>query len=157
MRLYIVRHGEAEGQRSTDAARVLTERGRQQVSDLWQRLGSEGITPRRVWCSPYLRARQTAERLISCFPGVALEEWPDLTPEGDPQRVIDGLTARGIADNCVLVSHMPMVSLLTALLTGGERYPFPLAGVACIDLEAPISGCGRLLWLVSPESKARSE
>lgn len=151
MRLYIVRHGEAEGQRTSDAARALTRYGEQQVSDLWQRLAAQGIRPGKVLCSPFVRARQTAERLVACFPGLAIEEWPEITPEGEVQQVIAGLAARGMAESWVLVSHMPLVSLLTAALTDGERYAFPLAGVACIDLEAPLAGAGRLLWLVSPE------
>jgi phosphohistidine phosphatase len=150
MRLYIVRHGEAERQLSTDAARALTVRGAEEVSALWTVLSARGIAPTRLINSPFVRARQTADLIAQRFPDVPREEWSVITPEGEPAQVIAELDRQGMADGWMLVSHMPLVDLLCGALTGGERCPFPVGSVACVELEAPLAAAGRLLWLQAP-------
>ncbi|MDF1629322.1 MAG: phosphohistidine phosphatase SixA [Alcanivoracaceae bacterium] len=150
MRLYIVRHGEAEGQTTTDQARALTLRGRQDVAQLWQALSQRGITPSRLISSPYVRARQTADIIAASCPHVARAEMSSISPDGEPAQVIEELVALGVDDGWTLVSHMPFVDLLCGLLVDGQRYPFPVGSVACVDVDVMAPGGGRLLWLRSP-------
>ncbi|MEE4249416.1 MAG: phosphohistidine phosphatase SixA [Alcanivoracaceae bacterium] len=150
MRLYIVRHGEAEGQITTDQARSLTPRGTEDVAQLWDALAQRGVTPSRLISSPYVRARQTADIIAARFPQVARAEMDSITPDGEPAEVIDELFRLGASDGWTLVSHMPFVDLLCGLLVDGQRYPFPVGSVACIELEVLAVGSGRLLWLRSP-------
>ena len=88
MRLYIVRHGEAQPRAATDAARPLTERGRQSVSTLWQALSSEGLTPVMLAVSPYVRAQQTADIIAGYYPGIGRQTCDCITPDDDPARVL---------------------------------------------------------------------
>ena len=150
MRLYIVRHGEAEGQLTTDQARALTPRGREDVEQLWEALAQRGVRPSRLISSPYVRARQTADIIAARFPQVARAEMDSITPDGEPEQVIDELLSLGAGDGWTLVSHMPFVDLLCSSLVAGQRCSFPVGSVACVELEVLAAGGGRLLWLRSP-------
>lgn len=150
MRLYIVRHGEAERQITTDDARGLTVRGRKDVATLWENLADRGVRPSRLLSSPYVRARQTADIIAERFPGVARAELGMITPEGDPVAVLAELERIGGQDGWTLVSHMPFVDLFCGTLTDGGRYPFQVGAVACLDLDALVPGAGRLRWLIGP-------
>ena len=150
MRLYIVRHGEAEGQITTDQARALTPRGREDVAQLWDALAQRGIAPSRLISSPYIRARQTADIIAARFPQVARAEMDSITPDGGPEAVVEELLRLGVGDGWTLVSHMPFVDLLCGWLVDGQRYPFPVGSVACVELEVLAACGGRLLWLRSP-------
>ena len=150
MRLYIVRHGEAERQITTDEDRALTARGREDVASLWEDLAERGVRPSRLLSSPYVRARQTADIIAGRFPGVVRAELGMITPEGDPQAVLAELERLGGQDSWTLVSHMPFVDLLCGTATDGGRYPFQVGAVACVDMEALLPGAGRLRWLIAP-------
>lgn len=150
MRLYIVRHGEAERQITTDDARALTARGREDVASLWDNLAERGVRPSRLLSSPYVRARQTADIIAERFPGVARAELGMITPEGDPLAVLAELERIGAQDSWTLVSHMPFVDLLCGAATDGGRYPFQVGAVACVDMEGLLPGAGRLRWLIGP-------
>ena len=149
MRIYVVRHGEAEGMVSTDAERRLTVPGRQQVLDIWRALRDQGVRPTTLVSSPYVRARQTATAIAEVFPELQPVIRPELTPDGSTGRVLSWLGDLPTLEGLVLVSHMPLVSLLTADLTDGAHTTFPVACVACIDLEVVARHAGRLLWLKS--------
>jgi len=150
MRLYIVRHGEAERQLTTDDARALTARGREDVAAVWESLAERGVRPSRLLSSPYVRAAQTADIIAARFPGIARAESGMITPEGDPAQVLAELDRIGAQDGWTLVSHMPFVDLFCGSLTDGGRYPFPVGAVACLDLDALVPGAGRLRWLIGP-------
>lgn len=153
MRLYIARHGEAQSSAPSDEQRCLTERGSEDVAALWQQLHAEGVTPTRLIVSPYVRAQQTAEQIAACYPGIGTQDCGLITPDDSPSAVVDWLASQQEAlDGWVLVSHMPLVAALTGLLTEGvgARAPFAVGTVACIDLEVPCAGGGRLLWQRSP-------
>lgn len=152
VRLYIVRHGEAEAKAASDALRNLTPRGRAEVSEIWRSLASEGVVVRRIVHSPYARAVQTAAEVAAFYPGAGLEVSELITPDESVAPVIDWLAAQPGLDGCVLVSHMPLVASLTGALTegGAVRVPFSVGTVACIDLEVAAVAGGRLRWMRSP-------
>src|SRR5690606_22366786 len=115
-----------------------------------QVLAERGVAPSRLISSPYVRARQTADIIAARFPQVTRFELDSITPDGEPAEVIEELARLGVDDDWTLVSHMPFVDLLCGLLVDGQRYPFPVGSVACIELEVMAAGGGRLLWLCSP-------
>lgn len=154
MHLYIVRHGEAERETASDAQRALTARGGDEVKRLWTELCGSQPVPARIVSSSLLRARQTARIVADVYgAGLVPEESALLIPEAVPEQTLAWLAAQPDLDGWVLVSHMPLVALLTGLLVEGpgERYPFAVGSVACLDLEVACPGGARLLWLRAPE------
>lgn len=152
MRLYIVRHGEAEPATGADAQRPLTERGRRDVRALWQALAARGETPGKIISSPYVRAAQTAAEIAAVFNTQVARSSDLLVPEARPQDVFDWLLSEPLRDGTLLVSHMPLVSLLVGrLVDGGDaRVPMSVGAVALLDIEVPVAAGGRLVWLRSP-------
>lgn len=151
MKIWILRHGQAEPMASSDPERSLTERGRRELGAVAQLLLSEPLDT--ILASPYRRAQQTAELVsqrIAHRKGVATAAW--LTPDDDPRQVLDFLAERG-ERNLLLVSHQPLVSQVISLLVDGHRsghYPMPTGGMACIEADFPAAGLGQLLLLTSP-------
>lgn len=152
MRLYLCRHGEAVAQAPTDAERPLTERGRLEVMALWQDLRDEGVRMERLIASPYRRAQQTALCIARAFGGREQETCGYLVPEARPEDFLDWLIRQPERDHTVLVSHMPLVALLTAQWIGEptERPAFRVATVAALDVEVAAPGGARLLWMRGP-------
>lgn len=152
MRLYIVRHGEAEPRAPTDAERHLTARGRAAVEMLWYNLANEGLLPAKLVASPYARARQTADCIAHQFPGVDRRICDLLVPDGSAEAVLAWLAEQGNISDWVLVSHMPLVAALTGLMTEGlgSRGAFGVGTVACLDVEVLAPAGSRLLWQRGP-------
>ncbi|MCH8543249.1 MAG: phosphohistidine phosphatase SixA [Alcanivorax sp.] len=165
MRLYVVRHGEAERQVTTDEARALTANGRDGVRRLWQALTAEGECPARLYTSPYVRARQTAAEIADICRLPVTGTCDLLVPDGQPQRVLDwllGLTMQppvatgsepaDIDAPLVLVSHMPLVAHLVGQLCEGPsaRLPMGVGAVAALDVEVAAIAGARLAWLRAP-------
>lgn len=92
MKLWILRHGEAESQVRTDAERNLTEHGRAEVLRSAARLIGQPLDA--IIASPYTRAQQTAQLVREALgfePDIDTVPW--LTPEGDPRQVLATSTA----------------------------------------------------------------
>ena len=151
MKIWILRHGQAEGLAPSDELRALTEEGREEAYLVATQLADQPIDA--ILASPYLRAQQTADivqKQLQLRWGVATAGW--LTPDDDPRRVLDFLAERA-EQNLLLVSHQPLVGQLISLLIDGNRaghYPMPTAGLACVELDIPAAGLGLLRLLTSP-------
>lgn len=151
MKIWILRHGQAQGLATSDAQRALTEKGRAEARLMATQLVGQGIDA--ILASPYVRAQETAQVVqeqLQLRRGVATAAW--LTPDDDPRQVLDFLAERP-QGNVLLVSHQPLVSQLISLLVEGNRaghYPMPTAGLACIELDLPAAGLGRLQVLTRP-------
>ncbi len=154
MKLFIVRHGEAEPQRSDDEARLLTPHGEAQVGALWDTLCDKGVKVQRIVASPFKRTQQTAGLIQARYPQLTIETQPCLLSEGDPHAVFDWLNAQPQENGLLLVSHMPLVAILTGMLTdcASARLPFVPGMVACLDLEVAAIAGARLRWCISPET-----
>ncbi|WP_168016954.1 phosphohistidine phosphatase SixA [Halomonas salinarum] len=155
--LWIMRHGEAASGRP-DAERTLTEAGRRESAAMadWlaQRLVDEGLATPRVLASPYRRAQQTATLMAERL-GVAVETLPLITPDDPVGPILDWLidTQEQTPGPLLLVSHMPLVGVLTAQLTDGSRAPglgFPTAAIARLESDVFAAGCARLIGLEAP-------
>ncbi len=125
MRLYVLRHAEAEDKRPglKDADRRLTKRGHAQAkaaADLFRgRSIPADIRPEKILSSPAARARETAEPV-----GAALR----LTVEFEPRLGLDcgeddaldlvGDLLDASEEACVLVGHNPTLEDLVGALGG---------------------------------------
>jgi phosphohistidine phosphatase len=129
MRLYLVRHAEAE-QGEPDELRRLTPSGRAAARALGERLAA-GETLDSVLASPLLRARETADEIARAA-GVEAEPDDRLAPGATAEDVLAAVAGRG--DGVVVVGHQPDCGRVAAELSGREEPRFPPAGMVVIDL-----------------------
>lgn len=139
MKLFIMRHGEA-GRHAQDDQRELTDVGRQQVARVAAQLAESDSRPELIWCSPLVRARQTAA-IVAERLNCPVKEKLFITPDDDPARCLDALLA-STTSPLLLVSHMPLVGVLTSLLTDGHRRGAAFMTAQAVLLSMPIVGPG---------------
>ncbi len=134
MKLLLLRHAEAEPRAASDAQRELTARGRAQVVQTAEWLRGQGWSNLRIVASPYQRAQQTAIIMQEGLGG-HLETLDGLTPEQDVRALCRWL-AKQESEQLLLVSHMPLLGVLSTWLEQGvlESSPFALAEVRLLDL-----------------------
>lgn len=141
MKLWLLRHGEAEPRAATDAERPLTRNGRQEVLHAAARLAGRSL--QGIIASPYLRAQQSAELVREALDySGAIITLPWLTPESDPREALAHLAEREEGE-LLLVTHNPFVGELAGLLLHGHRQQ-PLAmgtaSLAELDGAMPLAG-----------------
>ncbi|WP_028670035.1 phosphohistidine phosphatase SixA [Saccharospirillum impatiens] len=145
MILYLLRHGEAEpyGRAVDDASRALVTSGRQAVS----RVATELSPVEAVYCSPYLRARQTADLVLSASGQATYQLNQGLTPDSSVAALLswlDTLTEQSV----LLVAHNPLLSSLASQLTGMPGgVALGTATLVCLDVSDFTPGGTSLLWL----------
>lgn len=164
MTLYLLRHGIAEDRAAPgikkDADRVLTAEGRQKVRRLAKALGRLEVQFDRIFSSPYLRARQTAELVAGASAqGPKVELWEELTPDGDALALIARLKQlKPVPGHVLLVGHEPYLSgLASLLLTGTPELSLTLkkAGLCVLTATTLRPGrCATLEWLLAPRHLA---
>lgn len=151
MQVLIMRHGEASFHAESDAARNLTDRGREQTAKMAVWLRTKIAHFDRVLVSPYIRAQQTLDVFKAEFPLPAasdIDVLSELTPGGDPQQTIEYLMALAEdgVDSVLIVSHLPLVGYLVADLCPGVYPPmFSTSAVACVSMDTGEGG-GKLEW-----------
>ena len=132
MRVYLVRHGQAEpGQ--PDDLRPLTPRGREQARLVALHLDAEQAPPDAVVSSPLLRARETAEEIGRAF-GVEAEVDERLAPGATPEDLRAAVAGRG--QTVVAIGHEPDCGRAAAELGGGEERPFAAGETRFLDMPA---------------------
>ena len=149
MKIWILRHGEAESHARRDAERELTAHGREQVLHSAALLIGQPLDS--ILVSPYVRAQQTAElvrKALGFTSGLITVPW--LTPESEPKFAVSKLPDSG---NVLLVSHQPFVGELISLLVHGHvRQPQPMQTASLVELEGewPLAGSMTLLGVHHP-------
>ncbi|BAP45602.1 phosphohistidine phosphatase SixA [Pseudomonas sp. 21LCFQ02] len=145
MKLWVLRHGQAQHQARSDAERELTAEGRQQVRSSARHLEGRGL--QRILVSPYVRAQQTADVLqgvlTADIPRVTVD-W--LTPDVRPDEALRQIAALEL-DEVLLVSHQPLVGSLIGLLVHGsvqDAEPMNTASLAQLDGEFVLAGALQL-------------
>lgn len=144
IRLYLMRHGEAE-LGVEDFKRQLTAFGCRQAVEQAKALLQAGQLPAAVRASPLVRAQQTAALVVEELQGGLVVETDEyLAGGGEPRIVMEHLEKVLTADDSVmLVTHQPLVSRLIYYLTG-EEVGMATAAVAVVDLEVMAESCGEL-------------
>ena len=158
MDLYLIRHAEALaiGERgiTNDEERPLSEHGELEAKSAALALAARGVVLDRLYTSPLLRARQTAEILMHNWarPELTLETCDHLVPSGKSRKLSKFLLKQG-AEKVGLVGHMPQLGDFAAWLLGNKKVQIDLAkaGVALVTCgDLPGKGHGSLQWLVTP-------
>jgi phosphohistidine phosphatase len=153
MKVYFLRHGKADRSQwdGDDDARPLTAEGEEAMRREAKTLRALGVAPDVIVTSPLVRARRTAE-IVGDELGLAgrLVEDDRLAPGFDLRRLEQVLAAHGSAGAVMVVGHEPDFSETIAELIGGGDVVMKKGGLARVDVTAPASGGGRLVWLLTP-------
>lgn len=153
MLVTFLRHATAEdrGLTASDEGRALVKKGREQVQRVAEFCRRNALLPAALYCSPLLRAQQTATLLQSRLPGCPVVNRGDwLSPGAGVERVVaelQALEAEGFND-VWLIGHEPDISLLLAALLGvsPDILMIKKASLTRIDVDFA-SGCSaRLMW-----------
>ena len=120
MKLYLLRHAEAENEASSDPARRLTPRGVEQARVVGRFCARTGIEPELVLYSPFIRAEQTARAFAEGWPPGArtLQPAPFAASGMDPATALLELRAFERFRSVMLVGHQPDLGLLASSLLG---------------------------------------
>ncbi|KPX25554.1 phosphohistidine phosphatase SixA [Pseudomonas ficuserectae] len=145
MKVWVLRHGEAQSRARSDAERELTAHGREEVLKSAVHLSDKSV--QRIIVSPYVRAQQTAELVRQSLgfndPVVTV---PWLTPDSSPREVLLQLDKLGV-DEVLLVSHQPLVGELIGVLAHGspqQAEPMSTASLAELEGEFVLAGAMQL-------------
>lgn len=154
MKIFIMRHGQASFEGQSDAERELTEQGGLEARLMASWMEKMEYSPDIVWVSPFVRARQTYQGILTKLDIEKNMQTLDMiTPSGDAKSVrdlIDGEIESSECQQLLIVSHMPFVSYLVAELTQQQSAPiFQTAGVCEIMYNAKKS-LGEVVRMVSP-------
>ncbi|AIW13500.1 phosphohistidine phosphatase SixA [Vibrio tubiashii] len=154
MKIFIMRHGEAEHFAQSDAERELTQNGRSASVAVARACAERGFSQfDKVLVSPYVRAQQTWQEISNCFESEQVERCEDITPYGESEQVADYVSA--LIDvhqyqSILLVSHLPLVGYLTAEFVADIHPPmFPTSGLTCIEY-SPEKRSGEILFNIQP-------
>lgn len=151
MIIYILRHGQAEAQITSDEARKLTQKGFFETEKVLAGRLKELAAITAIWASPLVRAQQTAQIAQQYFPAIPLHTAALLVPEADPKQLIDWLYTNCLSNTgaVLLVSHQPIVGRLLGLLCGKPEgfYPMGTSSLAAVEIQPVAAGFGELLWL----------
>ncbi|POD72835.1 MULTISPECIES: phosphohistidine phosphatase SixA [Pseudomonas syringae group] len=143
MKVWVLRHGEAQSRARSDAERELTAHGREEVQK--SALHLTGKPLQRILASPYVRAQQTAELVrqsLGFDAPVATVPW--LTPDSSPLQVLAQLDTLGVED-VLLVSHQPLVGELIGVLAhGSAQQAEPMSTASLAELEGEFVAAGTL-------------
>jgi len=149
MKLYFVRHGIAEDMAGSDFARELTARGRRRVAQSARVLRQLNLRPQRIYSSPRLRSRQTADIIAA-----ALDRPVTLADEVNFGFDLDDVRdlTRGIDSKAevMFVGHNPDMSLLVHQVTG-VNVSMKKGGLARVDVYDGAATQGELVWLIAPK------
>jgi phosphohistidine phosphatase len=139
MLLTLVRHGDARSIDNDlgDSGRCLSTTGRDQARATGRALAERGVTPTHVWCSPLVRAVQTAELVVGelRFSDI-VEARNDLYSDSRPRALFDALAALRASADVLVVGHMPYMAAAASELLGvhvggfttGAAFRFEFAG-----------------------------
>ncbi|MBD2564586.1 MULTISPECIES: phosphohistidine phosphatase SixA [Nostoc] len=161
MELYLIRHGIAEdkGLGIKDEERSLTKEGRQKTEKVAQKLVKLGLSFDLILTSPLVRARQTADILISEKLSSQLEESSHLAHDGQISSWLkDWLEPRNYSQNTqlALVGHEPDLTNWAEILLWGEvKESLVLKKAGMIGIKLPETGSplgrSQMFWLTPPK------
>lgn len=165
MDLYILRHAIAEPLSEsngwTDSKRALTPDGAEKMRRIAKGMQSLVLGFDRVLCSPFVRARQTAEIVGETFqPSPPVEIVPELASGIGLKTQIDALVPFQ-ADHArlLVVGHEPDLSSMIATFISGDpstAITMKKAGLCSLTVGTLRNGrCARLNWLLAPSQLKR--
>ncbi len=142
MRVYLVRHAEAE-QGSPDELRPLTSQGRVAALSLAEKLSTHHLKIKNIYHSKLVRAAQTAAIFAHTLDIKNISVSSGLSPNDNPSEWSKKIEA--LDEDIMLVGHMPFMSLLVENLSCHEdTVIFSSPQMACLEKKEP--GIWRVLW-----------
>lgn len=150
MRLYLLRHADADTPAPTDDERALSEKGGRQAMEVGRFCAAHEMKPDVILTSPLRRARQTA-RPVADRLAVELETVPWLACGAAPAAVLGELAARKNLSAVMLVGHEPDLGRLVAHLLGakgGDAVHIRKASLTSLEIGTFRAGGGRLEFSV---------
>lgn len=160
MELFILRHGVAVPRGSSeypnDGDRPLTPRGTRGMRKIAKGMRAMDLSFDRVFSSPLVRTRQTAEIAVGILqPDHPIEYTEHLQPDGDREQFISGsLIKCGEEDRILVVGHEPYLSQLASfLLCGDDSLEMNLKKGGLCKLSIPslrVGKCATMEWLLTP-------
>lgn len=153
MIIYLLRHGDAvDAARFEDGERPLSDFGRRQASAVGTYLAGSQSEIQQIYCSPLMRARQTADAVVKVTGRISVQITELLLSSGDPREIIRELEKYPV-QSVLLVGHEPHLSRTISLLLWGDirsRVEMRTCSLACVSTPDPLEeGRGVLQWLVS--------
>lgn len=145
MKLFLMRHGEAESFRQDDASRALTATGKAAVASKSVHLPNIDL----LIVSPYLRALQTADILVEQGVNVKRRQVDErVLPDCLLEPIIDELINPHL-ETQLIVAHNPLLSNLTYHLCADQAGSLELgtANIVCLEADDFLPGCATLLWM----------
>lgn len=153
MELVLLRHGEAERDATSDSLRRLTPRGEAEAAASGAELAKWLRSPPVVISSPYRRARMTADIVATGLAAGAVREIPGITPDDNVRHAVLAIAAHCVpGTTLVVVTHMPLIGNLLALLVDGDLRHVPgvrTAGGAILEGEFVAPGLMRVRWALA--------
>ena len=151
MKLYVVRHAEAE-HGDVDAERQLTERGRADARRLAEALRGLDLRVREIWHSGYPRAAQTSEPIAQVIPGAVVQAHEGLRPFDRTRPIAKQI--KQYSGDLMIVGHEPFLGKLAARLVTGrasrEIVKLDKPSIVCLDDGG--RGEWRVRWMLSREA-----
>lgn len=141
MQIYIMRHGQANPVGSVDELRPLNEMGEAEVKQMAEWALSQNMNFDHVLVSPFLRAQQTSELFLAHYSenSPTKTQVDCITPFGEAALVhdyIDAFIAENAVKSLLIISHMPLVSFLSAEMTFDQSAPiFQTAAILQVDYD----------------------
>ena len=154
--LILIRHGSAEERtpEGDDFYRELTEAGAEELAaflpDIAPLLTKKGNL--KIWTSPLIRARQTAE-LVAKAAAVEEIQYKEFLGTGDYAAFSEALAQEADGFTLALVGHEPYMSLWTKELIGAA-IPFKKGAAAFFTIDLTADPVGKLEWLQAPGESA---
>jgi phosphohistidine phosphatase len=151
MRIYLLRHGDAEDQAASgrDFDRRLTPEGIERMRAEAKGMQALDLTFEAIFTSPLLRAKETAEIVAETLKLDA----PILDERiggGFRLSVVQAILAKqGRGEKFLFAGHQPDMSLTIQQLCGGQA-EMKRGSLACLECARPEPGQGVLLWLLTP-------
>lgn len=146
-------------QAATDRERELTDRGRLDNLEVARQFANKhpGRGPEidLTLCSPYLRARQTADDLQSVLGQLRFNETDSLVPDSDVRKLLsllDDLAETTNVNSVLLVGHNPLFSDLFSLLVDGEVNSRQLgtSNLVCLESKVVAPGFADMHYMLVP-------
>ncbi len=152
MRLYFFRHAIAQpaDDHTPDHKRALTPEGVARTRHAARRLKLLELDPDRLYTSPLIRARQTADILGQAL-GIAVQVRREVGPGFNLTAVEALIRDLGDDDEVLFVGHEPDFSQTIAALVGGQIV-MKKGALARIDTVAYQPLIGQLVWLIPPKA-----
>lgn len=141
MKLYLIRHGQAEPGLPNDRSRQLTALGHAQAAAAGAWLAATLKQPATVWVSPFARTQQTAAAIAGAL-STSIISQDVLIPDASPQAVVEALIER--QQTMILVTHLPLVGRLATLLVDGSSHGRSWQPAEICELQGDVFAAGCL-------------